>query len=37
MVSQTNHDTPLTAAIVLQTLRAQPDLFARFNTKLVIA
>lgn len=32
MVSQT-HDTPLTAAAVLQTLRAQPDLFTQFKIK----
>ncbi|NEQ32073.1 MAG: nucleotidyltransferase family protein [Leptolyngbya sp. SIO4C5] len=32
MVSKT-HDTPLTAATVLQTLRAQPDLFAQFKIK----
>ena len=32
MVSQTR-DTPLTAATVLQTLRAQPNLFAQFNIK----
>ncbi|MEM6838759.1 MAG: nucleotidyltransferase family protein [Cyanobacteria bacterium P01_C01_bin.120] len=30
MVSQT-HDTPLTAATVVQTLRAQPDLFSQFK------
>ena len=32
MVSQTR-DTTLTAATVLQTLRAQPNLFAQFNIK----